>query len=78
MDRSDDPSEESERAIVNPFAIGAGFLAHCIRKGWVLQEGKGGATRYYVTAEGREELARGFGIDIRPGKERPRGGGRMA
>jgi len=46
---------------VNPFAVGGGFLAYCVRQGWLIQQGRGRSMRYYVTAAGREALA-GFGI----------------
>ena len=49
------------RDAVNPFAVGGGFLAYCVRQGWLIQQGRGRSMRYYVTAAGREALA-GFGI----------------
>ncbi|MEN6427423.1 MAG: hypothetical protein ABFE13_18885 [Phycisphaerales bacterium] len=46
---------------VNPFAIGGGFLAYCVRRGWLIQQGRGRNMSYYVTAVGRKALG-GFGI----------------
>jgi hypothetical protein len=46
---------------VNPFAIGGGFLNYCVRQGWLIQQGRGKAMKYYVTQEGREALAE-YGI----------------
>ena len=46
---------------VNPFAIGGGFLEYCVRQAWLTRQGRGRATKYYVTEMGREALA-GFGI----------------
>lgn len=46
---------------VNCFAIGGGFLAYCVRQGWLSQEKRGRSTKYFVTEAGREALAE-FGI----------------
>ncbi len=46
---------------VNPFAIGGGFLAYCVRHGWLVQQGRGRNMKYYMTDAGREPLAE-FGI----------------
>jgi hypothetical protein len=46
---------------VNPFAIGGGFLDYCVRQGWLIQQGRGRAMKYYVTEAGREGLAQ-YGI----------------
>ena len=46
---------------VNPFAIGGAFLDYCVRQGWLIQEGRGRAMKYYVTEAGREGLAQ-YGI----------------
>jgi hypothetical protein len=46
---------------VNCFAIGGGFLDHCVRQGWFIRQRHGKATRYYVTEAGRKALA-AFGI----------------
>jgi len=46
---------------VNPFAIGGGFLDYCIRQGWLIQEGKGGKSKYYITKVGQVEIKK-FGI----------------
>jgi hypothetical protein len=54
---------KSEGQSINPFAIGGGFLTYCVKQGWLLQEGKGRAARYFVTAEGRERL-KDFDIKI--------------
>jgi hypothetical protein len=48
---------------VNPFAVGGGFLAYCVKQGWLIQEGESRAARYYVTPEGEEALGR-FGIKV--------------
>jgi len=45
----------------NPFAIGGGFLEYCVKQGWLIRQGRGRATKYYVTESGRGALA-GFGI----------------
>ena len=48
---------------VNCYAIGGGFLTYCVKQGWLIQEGKGRSTKYYVTKDGEEEL-KGFGIEV--------------
>jgi hypothetical protein len=50
-----------DRRQVNPYAIGGGFLAHCVSRGWLVKEGKGRSTRYFVTEAGRRALKR-YGI----------------
>ena len=57
-----DKDHEKNKSI-NPFAVGGGFLAYCVRQGWLIQQGKGRLTKYYPTDEGRTELAK-FGIDV--------------
>lgn len=52
---------QAVRKPVNCFAIGGGFLAYCVRQGWLEQEGAGRSARYFVTAEGRRRLEE-FGI----------------
>lgn len=54
--------EQGERP-VNPFAIGGGFLAYCVKQGWLIQEGKRRSAKYYITKQGEEELKK-FGIKI--------------
>ncbi len=49
------PGKPEERP-VNPFAVGGSFLACCVKKGWLKQEGKGKDTNYYFTPLGRIEL----------------------
>jgi hypothetical protein len=56
---SDRPSRQS----LNPFAIGGGFLAYCVKQGWLTTEKEGKRTLYFGTKKGRERL-RGFGINI--------------
>lgn len=46
---------------INPFAIGGAFLQYCVRQGWLIQQGGGRKTKYFVTAVGREALAE-YGI----------------
>jgi hypothetical protein len=46
---------------INPFAIGGGFLEYCVRQGWLIRQGRGRGTKYYVTQAGREALAE-YGI----------------
>ncbi len=41
---------------LNPFAVGGGFLAYCAKQGWVIIDGKGRNSRYYITPEGKKEL----------------------
>lgn len=38
---------------VNPFAIGGAFLQYCVRQGWLTQQGRGRAMKYYITEAGR-------------------------
>lgn len=54
---------KAEERPVNPFAIGGGFLAYCVRQGWLKQEGKGRDTKYYFTPSGRIELKK-LGISV--------------
>lgn len=42
---------------VNPFAIGGAFLQYCVRQGWLIEQGSGRKTRYFVTEAGRAALA---------------------
>ena len=48
---------------INPFAVGAQFLAYCVRQGWLVQEGSGMRARWYLTETGEEGL-RTFGINV--------------
>lgn len=54
---------ESDTRPLNPFMIGGGFLAYCVKQGWLIQEGKGNKTKYFATNKGRQELAK-FDIHI--------------
>ena len=56
------PTKSADRESVNPFAIGGGFLSYCVKQGWIIQEGSGRSSRYFVTTEGKRQLAV-FGID---------------
>jgi hypothetical protein len=46
---------------VNCFAIGGGFIDYCVRQGWLIRQGRGRATKHYVTEAGRAALAE-YGI----------------
>lgn len=48
---------------LNPFAIGGGFLAYCVKQGWLISEGKGPKAKYFATEKGKLELAK-FDIKI--------------
>jgi hypothetical protein len=50
----------SGRKAVNPFALGGGFLAWCVKQGWLIQEGK----EYFATKEGQRELRERFGLRV--------------
>jgi hypothetical protein len=54
---------DSDARPLNPFAIGGGFLAYCVKKNWLIREGKGPKAKYYSTEKGRLELAK-FDIKI--------------
>ncbi len=54
---------KSEERPVNPFAIGGGFLAYCIKQGWLKQEGKGRDAKYYLTPSGETELKK-LGLSV--------------
>ena len=43
---------------INPFAVGGGFLAWCVKQGWLVQQGK----QYFATKEGLRELRERFDI----------------
>ena len=60
--RGKEPHDSDTRPL-NPFAIGGGFLAYCVKQGWLTQEGKGPKTKYYATEKGRLKLAK-FDIKI--------------
>jgi hypothetical protein len=53
----------SRREPINPFAVGGGFLNYCVGQGWLIQEGKGRDSKYYVTEKGEKEI-RKLGIKI--------------
>jgi hypothetical protein len=50
--------DDSDPRPLNPFMIGGGFLAYCVKQGWLIQEGKGNKTKYFATEKGRHELAK--------------------
>jgi hypothetical protein len=54
---------DSDARPLNPFAIGGGFLAYCVKQGWLITEGKGPKAKYFPTEKGRLELAK-FDIKI--------------
>ncbi len=45
---------------INPFAVGGGFLAWCVKQGWLVEQGK----QYFATREGARELRERFGIKV--------------
>jgi len=45
---------------INPFAVGGGFLAWCVKQGWLIQRGK----QHFATREGARELRERFGIKV--------------
>ena len=47
---------------VNPFAIGGGFLAYCVKQGWLVQQRAGRGTKYLVNKKGQRALKK-FGIE---------------
>lgn len=49
-----------ETKSVNPFALGGGFVAWCLKQGWLVQRGK----QYFATQEGARELRERFGIKV--------------
>lgn len=55
-------ANENEKPI-NPYALGAFFLEYCVKQGWLMKEGQGRATRWYLTEEGRRELSK-FDVDF--------------
>ena len=48
------------RKSINPFAVGGGFLAWCVKQGWLIQQGK----QYFATKEGVRELRERFDIKL--------------
>lgn len=56
-------SNQPGRKAVNPFAVGGGFLIYCVKRGWLIQDGKGRNATYFATKEGEGELKK-FGIEI--------------
>jgi hypothetical protein len=48
---------------IDPRRIAEGFAEHCIKMGWLIREGEGPQTKYFVTEEGKEALRR-FGIQV--------------
>ncbi len=45
---------------INPFAVGGGFLAWCVGKGWLIQRGK----QYFATKKGVRELREHIDIKL--------------
>jgi hypothetical protein len=45
---------------VNPFAVGSGFLAFCVRQGWLVQQQR----EYFALKDGARELRDRFGIEL--------------
>jgi hypothetical protein len=45
---------------INPFAVGAGFLAFCVREGWLVQQKR----EFFVQKGGARELRERFGIEL--------------
>jgi hypothetical protein len=52
-----------DRGPVNPFAIGGGFLAYCVKQGWLTQSGNRRNAKYYVTKAG-EKAFKKFNIKV--------------
>lgn len=48
---------------INPYLLGAGFLAYCEKQGWVISRGEGLKKKYFVTEKGETGL-KGFGIKV--------------
>jgi hypothetical protein len=48
------------RKAFNPFALGGGFLAWCVKQGWLVQQGK----QYFSTKQGQRELWERFGLKV--------------
>ena len=55
------PVRESELKIVNPFAVGRGFIEYGIKMGCIVREGKGRSALHFATESGRAGLKK-FGI----------------
>jgi hypothetical protein len=56
------PEETGELRRIDPQALGAQFLDHCLIKGWVVRRGSGQDSTFFVTEEGRAALAALFHI----------------
>ncbi len=56
------PDEERMKGTksINPFAVSGGFLAWCVKQGWVVQQGK----QYFATRKGARELRAQFDIKL--------------
>ena len=56
------PGEQHPRGMkaVNSFAVGGGFLAWCVKQGWLIRQGR----QYLVTKEGLRELRERFDIEV--------------
>jgi hypothetical protein len=58
-----DRAEKGLRQRVDPLAIGNAFLEYCVKKKWLVKEGRGRTAKYYPTAEGQDAL-RKFGLEL--------------
>ena len=56
-------AEKGLRRPVDPLVIGNAFLEYCLKKKWLVKEGRGRNARYYPTAEGQVAL-RKFRLDL--------------
>jgi hypothetical protein len=55
-----------EKKSINPYWVGGKFLEFCVKKEWLIQEGKGGrGTKWYPTEKGRKALKAEFGIEVK-------------
>jgi hypothetical protein len=57
------PSAVIAGKAINPYLLGAGFLAYCERQGWVATQGSGAKKRYYLTEKGEIGL-KSLGIEL--------------
>jgi len=58
-----DRGEKGLRRRVDPREVGNAFLEYCIKKKWLVREGRGHNAKYYPTAEGQDALGK-FGLDL--------------
>jgi hypothetical protein len=45
---------------INPFVVGGGFLAWCVKQGWLVQQGK----EYFAAKDGLRQLRERFEINV--------------